>query len=116
MTIPDSIPVVFNTDVPLAPRLNQRGLEITATSTPSVPVALPGEKGDVMSFCVRGYNDVQFLFSTSTGVVVDSSAEPVFARTKETFEIPHDNRNVFISVYAPDGDSLVIINCHKRGT
>lgn len=114
--IPDSIPVVFNTDVPLAPRLNQRGLSIVATATPSTPIALPGEKGDVMSFCVRGANDVQFLFSTGITIKVDSSAEVVFGRSKETFEIPNDGRPVLISVYAIDGDSLVVINCHKRGT
>lgn len=115
----EGIPSIFSTDVPLAPRRHQRGLSLTATSTPSTPVALPGVKGDIMSFCVRGSNDVQFIFSTSLSIQCDSTSEVVFGRTKELFETPTDYQGqdpCLISVVAPDGDTLVVINCHKRGT
>ncbi len=111
----DSVTTVFGNDIALEPRLDQRGLAITATSTPSTPVALPGEKGDIMTFSVLGANDVRFFLTSSTARVADATSEVVFSQTKEPFLLPSE-RPSLISVYSPDGDSAVVINCFKRGS
>ena len=112
--IPDSITVVYNDEVPLSPRTGQTGLRITATPVASVAALLPGELGDIMSFVVKGDYDVQFKFVSSTAGRADDASELVWAKTKELFLVPA--KLAYISVISPDGDSVVIINCHARGT
>lgn len=114
MPIPESIQIEYTNEVPLAPRINQDGVIVTATSVASVPFALPGEKGDIMTIKVKGDYDVSFKFVSSASGRASAASESVFAKTKELFLTP--TVPFFVSVISPDGNSVVIINTHARGT
>lgn len=120
--IPESITVIYNDHVPLAPRLGQDGIRITAGSVASVPVALPGEPGDILSIAVKGNFDVQFRICrlSEIGVRATNASTIVWAKKDLLFLVPSSDKlkkeQCAISVISPDGDSDVIINTYERGT
>lgn len=114
---PNDVSLVNTNGVPLAPRHRQKGLRITAGATASAPVALPGEPGDIASIWVMGAHAVQFLITDSVMVLADNTCEGVASLDKELFVVPNvTGKANLISVISPDGDSVVVINCHQRGT
>lgn len=121
--IPESISVVYNDHIPVAPRPGQAGLRIVATSTASAPVALPGELGDILSIAVLGAYPVQFKLCKTTGSSRANNADTVvWAKKDLLFLVPSPTEMglaspiCYISVISPDGDSVVVINTYKRGT
>ena len=114
---PNDVNLINTNGVPLAPRHRQKGLRIVAGTTASEPVALPGEPGDILTVWVKGQYDVQFLITDSIMVRADNTCEGVASKDKELFLVPNiAGKSNLISVISPDGDSVVVLNCHARGT
>lgn len=121
--IPESITVIYNDHVPLAPRLGQDGLRITAGTVASAPVALPGVPGDILSIAVKGVYDVHFRLSKGTNPSerATNASTIVWAKRDLLFLVPSADKlrpssQCFISVISPEGNSDVVINTYERGT
>jgi len=121
--IPESITVIYNDHVPLAPRLGQTGLRVTASSTPSVPAVLPGVPGDILSVANTGAYDIHFRMCKEGETLVRAANTDtiVWAGRDLLFLVPSADKlrpaaRCAISVICPEGAGDVVFTTYERGT